>query len=98
MEILIILCTLLNIILIAGIVNLLKKVEKYEDIAADQLRYIQNVSIVLEDSQKYLKSLDERGTFQSDDEIGYFFEQMNNVQKELNRFILQDNYGKKESK
>jgi|TARA_R110002153_G_scaffold150278_1_gene301799 hypothetical protein len=76
--------------------NLLTKVEKYEDITVDQTQYLQNISNVLKDSQKHLDTLDEKGTFKSDDEVGYFFEQMNNVQKELNRYMLPDNYGKKE--
>ena len=80
------------------IYNLLRKVENYEDITVDQTKYLQSISDTIRDSQKHLKSIDEKGTFQSDDEVGYFFEQMNNVQKELNRYMLPENYGKKESK
>ena len=79
------------------IYNLLKKVEKYEDITVDQTQYLQNVSNLIGDSQKHLNDLDKRGVFKSDDEVGYFFEQMNEVQKELNRYMLPQNYGKKES-
>ena len=80
------------------IYNLLKKVEKYEDITADQTQYLQNVSNLIGDSQKHLSTLDERGVFKSDDEVGYFFNQMKKVQDELNRYMLPQNYGKKESK
>lgn len=80
------------------IYNLLRKVENYEDITVDQTKYLQSISDTIRDSQKHLKSIDEKGTFESDDEVGYFFEQMNNVQKELNRYMLPENYGKKESK
>jgi CHASE3 domain sensor protein len=52
--------------------NLLIKVEKYEDITVDQTNYLQNISDLIKDSQKHLQSLDERGVFQSDDEVGYF--------------------------
>lgn len=76
--------------------NLLIKVEKYEDVTLDQTKYLQNISNLILDSQKHLKSLDERGVFQSDDEVGYFFEQLLNVQKELDRYMLPENYGKKE--
>jgi hypothetical protein len=76
--------------------NLLIKVEKYEDVTLDQTKYLQNISNLILDSQKHLQSLDERGVFQSDDEVGYFFEQMKNVQKELDRYTLPENYGKKE--
>ena len=44
-----------------------------------------------------LKNLDEKGVFQSDDEVGEFFNQMKAVQDELNRYMLPDNYGKEES-
>ena len=77
--------------------NLLVKVERYEDITVDQTQYLQSISNIIKDSQKHLQNLDERGIFQSDDEVGYFFEQMKNVQKELNRYMLPENYGKKES-
>ena len=76
--------------------NLLIKVEKYEDVTLDQTKYLQNISNLILHSQKHLQSLDERGVFQSDDEVGYFFEQMKNVQKELDRYTLPENYGKKE--
>ena len=69
------------------------KVEKYEDITTDQTGYLQNISDILRDSQKHLQSLDEKGVFQSDDEVGYFFEQMKKVQDELDRYMLPENYG-----
>ena len=86
------------IVSVVAIRNLLIKVEKYEDITADQAEYLQNISNLIADSQKHLKSLDERGVFQSDDEVGYFFEQMQNVQNELDRYMLPENYGEKEIK
>ena len=78
--------------------NLIVKLEKYEDISVDQAQYLQNISNLIRDSQKHLKKLDEREGFKSDDEVGYFFNSMQNVQKELNRYMLPENYGKKESK
>jgi len=74
--------------------NLLKKVEKYEDVVQDQVQYLQNISNAVGEGQKHLEKLDERGVFQSDDEVGYFFEQMKYVQDELNRYMLPENYGK----
>ena len=79
------------------IFNLLKKVEKYEDVVRDQVQYLQNISNAVGEGQKHLKNLDERGVFQSDDEVGYFFEQMKYVQDELNRYMLPENYGKETS-
>ena len=79
------------------IFNLLRKVEKYEDVVRDQVQYLQNISNAVGEGQKHLKNLDERGVFQSDDEVGYFFEQMKYVQDELNRYMLPENYGKETS-
>ena len=92
----IIILSILLVVLLIAIRNLLIKVEKYEDVTVDQTQYLQNISNLIRDSQKHLKNLDERGVFQSDDEVGYFFQQMKNIQKELDRYMLPENYGKKE--
>jgi len=97
MLIVTIILSILLIVLLVALRNLLVKVEKYEDITVDQTKYLQNISNLIKDSQKHLQSLDERGVFQSDDEVGYFFEQMKSVQKELDRYMLPENYGKKKS-
>ena len=76
--------------------NLLIKVEKYEDVTQDQVQYLQNISDIIGKSQKHLQNLDERGVFQSDDEVGEFFNQMKAVQDELDRYMLPENYGKEE--
>jgi predicted PurR-regulated permease PerM len=76
--------------------NLLRKVENYEDVVQDQVQYLQNISNAVGDGQKHLKLIDEKGTFKSDDEVGYYFEQLKIVQSELDRYMLPENYGKKE--
>ena len=96
MLVAIIILSILVVVLLVAVRNLLIKVEKYEDVTVDQTKYLQNISNIINDSQKYLRSLDEKGIFQADDEVGYFFEQIKNVQKELNRYMLPNNYGKKE--
>ena len=77
--------------------NLMIKVEKYEDVTVDQTKYLQSISNIIVESNKHIQNLDENGVFQSDDEVGYFFEQMKLIQEELNRYMLPENYGKKES-
>lgn len=91
-----IILAIFTVILGIAIRNLLIKVEKYEDVTVDQTKYLQNISDLIRDSQKHLKSMDERGILQADDEIGYFFEQMKKVQEELDKYMLPENYGKKE--
>lgn len=87
---------LLLIVSMFAIYNLLVKVEKYEDVVQDQVKYLNNVSAIIAESKMHLQKLDENGTFQSDDEVGYFFKQLQNVQEELNRYMLPTNYGKNE--
>ena len=84
------------IILSYIIINLLKKVEKYEDITVEQANYMNNISNLIKDSQKHLKTLDEKGVFQSDDEVGYFFDNLKKVQENFDMYQLSDNYAQKE--
>jgi len=86
----------ITIILSYIIINLLRKVEKYEDITVEQANYMTNISNLIKDSQKHLKNLDERGVFQSDDEVGYFFDNLKKVQENLDQYQLSDNYAQKE--
>ena len=76
--------------------NLLIKVEKYEDVTQDQTKYLQNISNALGRGKQHLQQLDEKGVFQSDDEVGEFFNQMKYVQDELDKYMLPENYGKEE--
>ena len=85
------------IVLVYIIRNLMLKVEAYEDVTRDQVQYLQNISNIIGESNKHLQNLDEKGVFQSDDEVGEFFNQMKAVQDELNRYMLPENYGKEES-
>ena len=77
--------------------NLMVKVEKYEDVTVDQTQYLQNISNIIGESNKHLQNLDEKGVFQSDDEVGEFFNQMKAVQEQLNDYMLPQNYGKETS-
>ena len=96
MLVTIIILSIIIVILLIAIRNLLLKNEKYEDIVRDQTQYLQNISNAVGEGQKHLQNLDEKGVFQSDDEVGYFFQQMKYVQDELNRYMLPENYGKEE--
>lgn len=88
-----------TLIVLAYIIrNLMLKVEAYEDVTQDQVRYLQNISNIIGESKQHLQNLDERGVFQSDDEVGEFFNQMKSVQEQLNNYMLPENYGQEESK
>jgi len=68
--------------------NLLRKNEKQEDILASYLTYLDRISRVIEVSDKRLKDIDSRGTFKSDDEVGFFFQAIKQLQDILNEFQL----------
>ena len=68
--------------------NLMKKVERYEDIAQYQQNYIDNISTVIGESEKRLQEVDQKGTFQSDDEVGFFFNTIKEIQRVLDQFNL----------
>jgi uncharacterized membrane protein YukC len=68
--------------------NLLRKNEKQEDILASYLDYLDRLSRVIEVSDEKLKQVDARGTFKSDDEVGFFFQQIKGLQDILNEFQL----------
>jgi len=70
--------------------NLLKKNEKQEDILASYLLYMDQLSKIIEHSDERLKKIDTKGTFQSDDEIGWFFEQIKVIQERLNNFKIEN--------
>ena len=68
--------------------NLLRKIEKQEDILSSYLTYLDRISRVIEVSDKKLKTIDAKGTFSSDDEVGFFFQQIKGLQDILNEFVL----------
>ena len=64
-----------------AVINLLKKNEKLEDFIAKQ-------SDAVNECNKRVKQIDTRGTFSSDDEIGWFFNEIKKMQDALNEFTL----------
>ena len=70
--------------------NLLRKNEKQEDILAEYLTYLDRLSKTIEASDKKLKEIDRAGTFKSDDEVGYFFQSIQDIQDILNDFKLKE--------
>jgi hypothetical protein len=64
----------------------MRKQEKAEDILITYMQYLDNLSRTIEISDKKLKEIDHKGTFKSDDEIGFFFEAVKQIQDILNEF------------
>ena len=69
--------------------NLLRKFEKQEDILVGYLDYLDKLSRVIEVADEKMKDVDSKGTFSSDDEVGFFFQQIKGLQDILNEFQLE---------
>ena len=80
------LLTLLSIILGFTTFNLLKKQEKAEDILIEYMTYLDNLSRIVEVSDKKIREIDHKQSFESDDEIGFFFKSIKQIQDILNEF------------
>ena len=70
--------------------NLLKKNEKQEDILAGYMTYLNKISDTIELSEKKMMEVDAKGSFKSDDEVGFFFEQIKTIQTALNSFVIKN--------
>ena len=68
--------------------NLLRKNEKQEDILTGYVTYLDQLSRIIELSDEKLKKIDERGIFKSDDEIGFMYEQIKELQRILSNFRI----------
>ena len=88
MIITIIILSVLTVALGFTTFNLLRKFEKQEDILAGYLEYLDKLSRVIEVSDTKMKEVDAKGSFSSDDEVGFFFQQIKGLQDILNDFQL----------
>lgn len=77
--------------------NLLRKLEKQEDalnnqttILSSYLSYLNKISDIIEFSDKKLREVDHKGSFKSDDEVGFFFEEIKQIQDTLNQFKVKN--------
>ncbi len=61
--------------------NLIKQTERLED-------FITKQSEAIVACGNRLKNLDQKGTFHADDEIGFFFKAVEEIQEALNEFTL----------
>ena len=66
--------------------RLLKKSERQENIIINQDNTLNQLAELIEESDLRLKEIDKAGTFEADDEVGWFFENIKEIQKLLNYF------------
>tara|TARA_Y100001963_G_C6572718_1_gene349632 strand:- start:68 stop:346 length:279 start_codon:yes stop_codon:yes gene_type:complete len=84
----IIILSILVIILGYTTINLMRKNEVAEDIVVNYLQYLDRISRVIEVSDKKVKDIDIKGSFEGDDEIGFFFKTIKDIQNILNDFNI----------
>jgi len=96
MLVILIILAILLIVFGFFIWNLMRKVEKYEDIAQYQQNYIENITTIIGESSKKLEEVDQKGSFQSDDEVGFFFNGIKEIQRILDEFNISETNGQKE--
>jgi|TARA_B100000035_G_C20548476_1_gene357124 hypothetical protein len=75
-----------NLVFIYTTFNSLKKNEKMEDIILNYDNFIKEYGKQINITQDKLNQIDAKGTFRSDDEIGWFFSQIKRLQDDLSRF------------
>lgn len=86
----IIISILISLLIISCFIiwNLLRKNELAEDIIISYKIYIEKLSKTIESTDKKLVEIDNKGAFRSDDEIGFFFVKIKELQEILNQFRL----------
>lgn len=89
MGIIITVNVIILIMIVIGYViwNLLKKVEKLEEIINTQEEYITNFYDLVKQSELRIKEIDSKQLFQSDDEVGFFFNNLKTIQETLSDYI-----------
>lgn len=68
------------------IYNLYKKNVQLEEMVSERDNKLASVSDIVAESNKMLKELDTIGAFKSDDEIGFFFQAVKQIQETLNQY------------
>jgi len=68
--------------------NLLKQIEKLEDIQIEYENFITKQSEAINATNQRLNQIDDRGIFRSDDEIGWFWSEIKRIQDALNEFTI----------
>ena len=66
------------------------KNEQAEDIIISQDTFISKFMDTVNKADAKLKQIDHKGSFESDDEIGFFFQSVKQLQETLNVFKIKD--------
>lgn len=84
MVIAIIILSILLIISLYGNFNIIKKYNKVEKMISFYLTKEDSMNTLISNADSRLKELDDKGAFESDDEVGFFFKYIKEIQSILN--------------
>ena len=87
-EIILIILGILVVTLGYTTFNLLRKNEKAEDIIISQSEFINSITTQIDISSQKLSEIDQKGTFEGDDEIGWFFNEVKKLQNDLSQYKI----------
>lgn len=87
-----------NVVLIFLLNRALIRVEKYEQYVLRYTSIFQKIQLTIEQGEMKLKELDTIGAFESDDEIGFFFKQVKELQKILTEVTSLEDVNQQEEK
>jgi len=71
--------------------NLFQKTERLEKVVDQQDQYITSISELIELSNNKIGESEIANAFKADDEIGFFFETLQEIQSQLNSFKTRKN-------
>lgn len=66
--------------------NLMRKNERLEDALNKRDEYIDTLSVIMSESDRKIKEIDSKQIFESDDEIGWFFKGIKEIQALINEY------------
>lgn len=84
--IIILLVILLGISIYANI-NILKKYETAEQYNVNAFLFISDMEKIVNEMYSELKAIDRRGSFEADDEVGYFFKTLSTIITDLTQYM-----------
>ena len=73
-------------LIVIGAFLLIRRNSALEKAVEQQRQYIDAISIIINNSNEKLKELDALGAFQTDDEVGTFFQNLREIQTIINDF------------
>ena len=91
--------TIIGVLLLVSLYviwNLLIKVERLEDSSKELADVLDNAFTAVQFSKEKLQELDTQGIFEADDDIGFFFKGVLDIQEILNSINVNDTTTKEE--